>query len=478
MWLAIYIPALPLQAFSHAINESGPVVIYERDARLNRVVAINRNAAHLGIQPDRTLAEANALSDRLISLCREPSREQALLQRLATAINHLTPNIHISETFGLLLEVSGSLTLFGNAQSLLNEALIALDKQRVRTHAVIAPSARGARWLARAHRQLVVTEDLAEWLDDLPLFYTDFSRDLIRELQDLNLHNLAAVKRLPPGELGKRYGLDLPQALAQAYGLAAQHLAFWQPHTYFRETVEFMDLAREQSHWMPGITILLQQLQRFLLQRTIATKSVLFIFFQGTQQHTNFHLSASHGTHSAKQWQQIFEVRLERIAISHEISSIELRCEYFEPIQFTDLDFFDRSHDKKTQWESLLALIKTRVGMQSLVESPHSNHNALPESVVSLHGDTATSIVSDSKSEMRPVWLIDPPRKLQNETVRKLFASVYLQHPERVRENWSTPTSDVSVERDYYIAYTPDYSVWWIFRTRAANDWYLHGIFA
>lgn len=154
MWLAIYIPALPLQAFSRALVESGPVAIYERDAKRNRIVASNKKAAQLGIKRDCSLAEANALSNHLIAMPREPLRELARLRELAAAVSHLTPNIHISESFGLLLDVSASVALFGGAQSLLNEAQVTVEAQLLRAHTVIAASARGARWLAlaRAHR--------------------------------------------------------------------------------------------------------------------------------------------------------------------------------------------------------------------------------------------------------------------------------------------------------------------------------------
>jgi len=73
VWLAIYIPALPLQAVSRALVESGPVAIYEREAKGNRIVASNKKAAQLGIKRDCSLAEANALSNHLISLPRNPA---------------------------------------------------------------------------------------------------------------------------------------------------------------------------------------------------------------------------------------------------------------------------------------------------------------------------------------------------------------------------------------------------------------------
>ncbi len=475
MWLAIYIPALPLQAFSRALVESGPVAIYERDAKRNRIVASNKKAAQLGIKRDCSLAEANALSNHLISLPREPLRELARLHELAAAVSHLTPNIHISESFGLLLDISASLTLFGGAHSLLNQALASAETQQLRAHSVIAPSARGARWLARAHRELVVADRLEEWLDDLPLLATDLPLEMIGELQELNLHNLAAVRRLPTDQLGKRFGPHLALALAQAYGHTSQSLPFWKPLTNFRESVEFLDLAREQSHWMPGITVLLQQLQNYLRQRAAATTTIQFIFFHGTQQQTHLLLNAAHGTDSTQQWQRLFDAKLERTAIPHEISRIDLLCEHIEPMQFAELDFFDRSHDKNSQWQSLLALIKTRVGNQSVLESPHCNHNALPESAMTLSGDSPTARNTD---QLRPTWLVEPPRRLYGETLRKLFASLRMQHPERIHENWMMNANDRPTERDYYLAKSPDHCVWWIFRERAEGFWFLHGIFA
>ena len=89
MWLAIYIPALPLQAFSHSLVESGPVAIYERDAKRNRIVASNKKAVQLGIKRDCSLAEANALCNHLISLPREPLRELARLQALEIGRAHV-----------------------------------------------------------------------------------------------------------------------------------------------------------------------------------------------------------------------------------------------------------------------------------------------------------------------------------------------------------------------------------------------------
>lgn len=475
MWLALYIPALPLQAFSRTLIESGPVAVFEREKHRDRIVASNRKARLLGIKPNCTLAEASALSDELISLPRDVLRETGLLHELAVATSHITPNIHISELFGLLLEVSGSLTLFGDVHSLLDAAIKSVEQRKIRAHAVIAPSARGARWLARAHRQLVITDQLDQWLDDLPLGCTDLPLELISELQELNLHHLAAVRCLPPDQLGRRFGPYLSHALSQAYGRATQSLSYWQPVVVFKERVELPDLVREQSHWMPAITILLQRLQDFLLQRASTSTCIAFSFLQGSQKSTELQLHAAHGIQQAHQWQRLLEARLERTTIAHEVSILELRCQQTELMQFADRDFFDHSQESQIEWKSLLELIRSRIGNQSLLEAPHHNHNALPESTAICSGESSIHNRSDP---LRPVWLVEPPRRLGDEILRKLRYSPRIHHPERVLENWASTVSNQPVERDYYIVITQAHSAWWIFRERIAGHWFLHGIFA
>lgn len=470
MWLALYIPALPLQAFSHTLIESAPVAIFEREGRRPRIVARNQKAARLGIRPQSSLAEATALSDTLITLPREPLRETALLVRLAEACSRLTPNVHVSESYGLLLDVSSSLTLFGGTHALLLQAQAISHKQHVRTHVVLAPTASGARWLARAHRQLVVDSNPGAWLDDLYLENTDFSGELIDELHALNLHSLESVRQLPTAELNRRFGTGLTLALARAYAEASESLPFWQPVSSFIETVEFLDPAREQSHWMPGVETLLLQLQDFLRSRAATTVSILFCFRQGSQEFTELPLDAAHGMHLAHDWLRLFNARIERLPIPHEISSISLACERLEPMRFTEVDFFDKSRERDREWSALTTLLKLRLSDAALCP-PSSNANALPES-------TSAGSHASGSHDIRPVWLVDPPRRLTDREVSAFTQSFHLQQPERIAENWSHPDGGPSTLRDYYIARTPDHRALWVFRERLRNAWFLQGVFA
>jgi protein ImuB len=470
VWLALYIPALPLQAFSHTLIESTPVAVFEREAHRSRIVARNLKAARLGIQRFSSLAEANALADTLVALPREPLRETALLTRLAQATSHLTPNIHICEHFGLLLDVSASISLFGGTQALQSQAQTISEAQHVRCHIVLAPTASGARWLARGHRQLIVEQQLPAWLDDLALDCTDFSPELIDELRALNLHHLAAVRQLPSAAMNRRFGPQLTLALARAYGESSESLPFWQPVSCFGETVEFLDLAREQSHWMPGVESLLMRLQDFLAARAACTPIILFRFRQGSIQHTELQLQAAHAIYRANDWLRLFNARIERLPIPHEISSIELICENIEPMRFAAIDLFDKSKVHDREWSALTTLLKLRLG-EAALRSPIHQVNALPESV-----SPCTS--NSGCANLRPTWLVNPPRALSAREVNTLASTFHFQQPERIHENWSHPDGGHSTLRDYYIALTPDHRALWLFRERTANEWFLQGIFA
>ena len=346
MWLALYLPALPIQAFSRSLIDAAPVVVFDGDTggRRTVVVARNRTAARCGVRLGASLAEAASLAHELVQLRREPLREAAMLHRLAHAVSVLTPNVHVSPGYGLLLDVAASLRLLGGPAATVTRAQQIAESLQLRLHSVVAPTALGARWLSRAHRELVLDagQPIAEWLDDLSLDCTDLDPALLAELHALNLSTVGDVHRLPERSLQQRFGATLMAPLSQAYGGAVTVLPFWSPPKHFEDHVEFTDLAREQEHWMPGVVTLLERLERYLLLHAAATVALTIRFREGRRHATDVALQAAFPMHSAHDWQRLLTVKLERQAVAHEVSRIELRCAGIEPMQFANVDLFDR----------------------------------------------------------------------------------------------------------------------------------------
>mgnify|MGYP007034011507 CR=1 FL=1 len=57
-------------------------------------------------------------------------------------------------------------------------------------------------------------------------------------------------------------------------------------------------------------------------------------------------------------WQRLLTVKLERHPIPHEVSRIELACACIEPMQFANVDLFDRSQQRDRQWAALAAMVR------------------------------------------------------------------------------------------------------------------------
>ena len=486
MWLALYLPALPLQAFSRSLIDATPVVVFQGDTggRRTVVVARNRTAARCGVRLGASLAEAASLAQELVQLRREPLREAAMLHRLAHAVSVLTPNVHVSPGYGLLLDVAASLRLLGGPAATVTRAQQIAESLQLRLHSVVAPTALGARWLSRAHRELVLDagQPIAEWLDDLSLDCTDLDLALLAELHALNLSTVGDVHRLPERSLQQRFGATLMAPLSQAYGGAVTVLPFWSPPKHFEDHVEFTDLAREQEHWMPGVVTLLERLERYLVLHAAATVALTIRFREGRRHATDIALQAAFPMHSAPDWQRLLTVKLQRQAVAHEVSRIELRCAGIEPMQFANVDLFDRSQQRDRQWAALAAMVRLRLGERSM-RPALVNQGILPESIVT--GPDAAVIPPTNQAvnpavdhaDIRPTWLVDPPRALSERELKGLRPTLQLHQPERLHEDWSQPDGAPPIERDYYVASTTDDRLWWVFRERPGNQWFLQGIF-
>ena len=114
--------------------------------------------------------------------------------------------------------------------------------------------------------------------------------------------------------------------------------------------------------------------------------------------------------------------------------------------------------------------------MQYLLLKPRNHQSALPES----RSIASSPPSSGNATSLRPTWLIDPPRRLYGDTLRRLRHSLVLRQPERIETLDGNTSADQvnAVHRDYYIAIAERHSYWWVYRERATDCWFLQGIFA
>ena len=120
LWLCVQCTDLPLAAVRREADPQ-PVAVITQEGNSAWIESANAAAAALGVSPGLSLSAACALSPQLETLTRSAPREAALLESVAAFCQRFSPQVSIEAPDAWLLEIRGSLRLFGGSGPLLEE---------------------------------------------------------------------------------------------------------------------------------------------------------------------------------------------------------------------------------------------------------------------------------------------------------------------------------------------------------------------
>ena len=112
LWIALHLPQLPLETFLRGSLLSEPFAVADGQ----RLVACDRKAAARGVSPGMSPSAALALAPQLRIRPRDRAAETEALLGIAAWAMQFTPNIALDFPDAVLLEISGSLKLFGGKE--------------------------------------------------------------------------------------------------------------------------------------------------------------------------------------------------------------------------------------------------------------------------------------------------------------------------------------------------------------------------
>ena len=138
------------------------------------VCACDAAAAAAGIAPGMALNSALALLPELQTLARDPQRERELLVALAEWALRFSPRVSLEPPDAVLLEVRGSLRLFGGSRRLCERLRAELRTAGLEPQFSLTPTPLASLWMARAGKKGAIRHpaDLASRLADLPIHCT------------------------------------------------------------------------------------------------------------------------------------------------------------------------------------------------------------------------------------------------------------------------------------------------------------------
>jgi hypothetical protein len=116
LWFCVYLPNLPLEACGPGDKD---LAVIEEQQGVHRVLLASDHARAAGVLPGQSPNAALALLPTLTLEERSVIREQQVLELLATWLEQFSSFVCVAGPDVLLLEIAGSLRLFGGLKSLL-----------------------------------------------------------------------------------------------------------------------------------------------------------------------------------------------------------------------------------------------------------------------------------------------------------------------------------------------------------------------
>jgi protein ImuB len=524
MWTCLYFHTLPLQIF--ALGQEQPFAVSDSD----KVFLCNERARASGIKPGMKLAAAHALDSRLNTVVRDPKKETAVLESLALTAMQFSSVVSLTPPFALLLETGGSLSLFGGFHRFLEKLQNTLRESSLDFAIASSPTALGAGILARAGLDLHVAEieQLKQQLFSLPIGFLEYASDALQALADIGMRTIGDVLTLPRDELARRFGQELLDMLDRALGDAPDARPLFVPPANYASKLELPAPVYDAEALLFATKRLIGELAGFLSARSAGALELNLDLCHEDGSVTRVPFTFSLATRDSAHLTSIFRERLFNLSLPSRVEAIALEACKITPLGSRNLSLLVSRDQEKENRAQLTERLRARLGADAVVTlQPVPDHRPElawrygkdedeggrrkeevfhPSSLIPHPSHHSSPFILHSSNAPRPLWLLNPPLALEQETIIEQLHIFYplgeegqgegewslspslrspfrqgraakpsltlLSGPERIESGWWDGND---VARDYFVACDDKGARFWVFKQ---EQWFLHGIFA
>ena len=406
------------------------------------------------------------------------------LQSLAAWARRLTPLVSLELPDALLLEVKGSLMLFGGLEPIKESLNKELERRRLKFYLCAAPTALAALWLARCRDEDVATPtELAGRLGRLALSATGWPTKIQALLEDLGLRTIGECLRLPRDGFTRRVGRQYLDDLDKALGKQFDARVTFKPPQRLSSMLELTSEVTEPAVLVNAGMRLIGDLVKMLRSYQAQVQSFELSFHHLHRPMTVERMSLADPSHEPERLSRLLVDRLERIDLPAPVIALSLRTGPIEALtlQKTTL-FFDRNQTQpRASAGALIERLRGRFSVQQVfgvrLVAEHRPEAAWIKSTDALAQRSRSELLSSPWAGHRPLWILPSPLPLDTQSGEPCYESpLRLESgPERIETGW---WDGQDISRDYYVAVAGKGEKLWVYRERfAERGWYLHGYF-
>jgi len=505
LWIALHLPQLPLEALLRGSPSPEPVAI----AAGHSILSCDREAAARGVRPGLGNSAALALAPQLRIRQRDAASETEALLGIAAWAAQFTPSVALEFPAVVLLEVSGSLKLFGGMENMLCAVREGLDAMGFSASLAAAPTARAATWFARAASTATsataagrscnppgkgaLLQDMTQLrhaLPSLPVALLCCDALVLDGLRAIGVGSMGDFLALPREGLARRFGQGVLDDLDRALGRAPDPRTFFMPPAKFSAGIELPAEVTQAEALLFAARRLLVQLGGYLTARSGGVQRISVKLFHRDAGLSEIIVGLVAPSRDVEHLAQLLRERLGNVVLREPVRSIAIEADAILPLPGRNLGLFPDEAGAPGNWEKLIERLRARLGNHAVHGvSVHPDHRPERVAVTVEPGAKFSAAAPRAQGQCpatgalpefgrRPFWLLEPPRPIREVGAVPHYEGPLelLAGPERIESGW---WDDDDVVRDYFIARTRDESLLWIFRERhGRGGWYLHGLFA
>jgi protein ImuB len=385
---------------------------------------------------------------------RFPLLPLATLEAIGAWACQFTPKVSLEPPQALLLEIEGSLRLFGGLPSLQQKLKSGIEEMGFSAALATAATPRAALWLSYGNCKSiddVVVEAVCN--GETQLF-----------LQSIGIHTVGDLSHLPREGLALRCGRTLLDELDRARGAMPEPRTFFEPPPRFSAGLELPAPVAHAEGLLFAARRLLVQLEGLLAARQAGVRRFTVVLID-EETEARIEVGLASPARQTDRLARLLHEKLSSLQIARPVEAIRVEAADFVSINEFTAGMFGDAGAEAEDWARLLERLRARLGRNEVCGlATHPDHR--PEHAWRRVEPGEWDPHEYRQPGPRPLWLVEPRKLTEGE-----FTS--LAGPERIESGW---WDGDEASRDYFVARLPEGALGWLYRENGA--WYLHGLFA